>query len=118
MALADLEPPAPVQLRLKVMPPSESGDISSDPDVAFDPDQPPLALQDVAFVADQETVTLPPTTNWLISVLIVTVGDTATGAFGPPPPPPPQADNKVVRISVAATLIVSVHQATGRTLVV
>tara|TARA_E500000178_G_scaffold170297_1_gene169652 strand:- start:156 stop:467 length:312 start_codon:yes stop_codon:yes gene_type:complete len=83
--------------------PSESGDISSDPEVDFDPDQPPLALQDVAFAEDQETVTFPPTTNWLISVLTVTVGDTATGALGPPPPP--QADNKVVRINGAATLI-------------
>ena len=97
MALADLDT-APVQLRLKAMLPSESGDISSDPEVAFDPDQPPLALQDVAFVEDQDGYA-PPTTNWLISVLTVTVGDTATGVFGPPPPPPPQADNKVVRIS-------------------
>ena len=66
------------------------------PEVALVPDQPPEAVQDVAFVEDQVSVDDPPLATDGGLAASDTVG---TGGGGgaelsvPPPPPPPQPAN-------------------------
>ena len=57
----DVEVPAELeQVKVKLLDPSVSGVIDSDPDNGFDPDQDPDAEHDVALVVDQVRVTDSP----------------------------------------------------------
>ena len=49
-----------------------------DPDVAFEPDQAPVAVQLVAFVEDHVSVLWPPAATWVGTAEIVTVGGGTT----------------------------------------
>jgi hypothetical protein len=69
-----------------------SAPVDSEPETPFVPDQPPLALQDVALVADQVRVALPPFVTVLGLLLKLTVGascltDTAADCDAVPPAP-------------------------------
>jgi hypothetical protein len=75
-------PPNPVQVRLKVPLLVSTPEVSL-PEVAFAPDQPPEAVQDVAFVEDQISVDDPP----LVTDVGFAASDTlGTGGIGVPPP--------------------------------
>ena len=66
-------PPAPVQLRVYVAF-ALSAPVDWEPLVAWLPDQPPEAVQEVAFVVDQLNVELPPLTMELGLAARLTVG--------------------------------------------
>ena len=67
------EPPAPLQASVKVLL-TVKAPVDSEPDVAFEPLQAPLAVQLVALVDDHVSVELPPGATGLGLALIVTVG--------------------------------------------
>src|SRR4051812_26952702 len=58
VAEAEADPPAPVQLKLKVVVLAKAP-VDCVPEVAMAPDQPPEAVQDVAFVEDHVRVEDP-----------------------------------------------------------
>ena len=95
-ALADVEPPVPVQLRVNVAAPLSAA-VTSVPEIAFAPDQSPAAVQDVALVLLHVNVTVCPAVIEVGLAVNDTVG--AGGGLGlpvlAPPPPPPQAASKV-----------------------
>ncbi len=66
-------PPAPVQLRVYVAF-ALSAPVDCEPLVGWLPDQPPEAVQEVAFVVDQLKVELPPLTTELGFAARLTVG--------------------------------------------
>src|SRR5690606_4497075 len=78
-------PPAPVHESLKVTSPV-SAPLDSLPLVSFVPLQPPLAVQESAFVLRQVRVVLSPAITEVGLALSVRVG---AGSLPPPPPPPP-----------------------------
>ena len=67
-------PPAPVQARLYVAVPDAEGVTVAVPLVVCVPLQPPLAVQLVALVEDQESVAFAPTVMLVGATEIVTVG--------------------------------------------
>ena len=58
----DALPPSPVQVSVKVVV-VVSGPVDSDPLIGLLPLQPPLAVQTVAFLVDQDRVAAPPTST-------------------------------------------------------
>jgi hypothetical protein len=77
------DPPDPVQVRLKVLL-LVSAPEPSLPEVALAPDQPPEAVQDVAFVEDQLSVAVPPLATELGLAVSDTVGTGVCTAVAPP----------------------------------
>ena len=63
---------------------------TSEPEIAFDPDQEPDAEQEVALVDDQVIVEVLVKRTVKGSAAIETRGAGVTGVVFPPPPPPPQ----------------------------
>jgi hypothetical protein len=101
-------PPGPLQesvaVVFEVRGPSESL-----PDVAFAPLQPPEAVQDVASVLDQVSVTLSPLVTLLTFELSVTVGGVSTGEVGGSaslPPQPVSSRHRAGRPANVARIIV------------
>jgi hypothetical protein len=95
MADAVVLPPAPVQSSVYVSDPVAEGVTDSLPSVDSEPDQLPLAVQEVALVADQVSVELEPSVIDVGSKEMLTVG--AGGVFTvrvaellPVPPAPVQ----------------------------
>lgn len=66
-------PRAPVQLRVNVVSEFSAAEVSV-PEVAFEPLQPPLAVQDVTFTDDQVMVVVPPLVTDVGFTLIHTTG--------------------------------------------
>lgn len=90
-------PPAPLQASVNVVA-CERLPLASVPVAPREPVHPPVAVQAVALVADQVSVTGLPAITGLEFALSDTVGAGAAGGPGegaePPPPPPPQAVNQ------------------------
>ena len=76
VAVAELDPPVPLQFNEKLAL-AVSAPVLCEPLVALVPDQPPDAVHDVAFVADQVSVLEPP----LVTVVGLAV-KVVTGALG------------------------------------
>ena len=78
------------------MPLAVSAPTGSLPEVALSPDQPPEAVQELAFVEDQAIIEDPPFATdggFAPSDTVGTGGGGGGGAEVPsPPPPPPQAE--------------------------
>ena len=99
-------PPNPVQAREKLAA-AVIGPVSSEPEVAFSPDQSPEATHSVALVLDQLRVVVAPDDTAEGVADKVTVG--AAGALGasvresvsPPPPPPQPATEASANTSVS-----------------
>ena len=66
-------PPSPLQLSVNVLLPV-NGPTVRDPEVLLPPDQAPEALQPSAFVVDQVSVTLSPSSTVVLEALSATVG--------------------------------------------
>jgi len=100
VALAVAEPPAPLQVRVKV-PGADRGPTDWLPDVAFEPDQPPEASHWSAFVDDQASVVVPPLLMTVSATLSETVGSgagiaaTLTEVVDVPPAPVQLSENVV-----------------------
>jgi hypothetical protein len=93
VAERDVVPPAPLQLRTKVVV-CVSAALVCEPESDLAPDHPPEAVQDVAFAEDQLSSAVPPCATWLGVALRVTVGSggaalTATVAVRLVVPPAP-----------------------------
>jgi hypothetical protein len=86
LALAFAEPPPPVQVSVKVV--VEGTATAFEPDGASEPLQPPEALQPVAFIELQVSVTWPFAATSFAEAESVAVGG---GGGVEEPPPPPQA---------------------------
>ena len=76
VAVAELDPPVPLQFSEKLAL-AVSGPTLCEPVVDLLPDQPPDAVHDVAFVADQVKVLLPP-----LDTLVGLAVSVVTGALG------------------------------------
>ena len=100
MTVADLLPPPPEQLRVKLLFPIPFMVTVSLPEVLLVPDQFPEAEQEVALDDDHVNVELVPkrTEVGFAEKLIVGAGVVGVGgSLPPPPPPPPQATKKIER---------------------
>jgi hypothetical protein len=74
-------PPAPMQVSVKVLLAAVNAPVLAEPVVARPPDHAPLAVHEVAFVADQVRVDAAPFAMALGLALSVTVGATTTWLF-------------------------------------
>lgn len=82
-----------------------SAPVDCEPEVPFVPDQPPLAVHDVALVADQVTVELPPfaiVLGLLLKLMVGAVCLTETVADCTALPPAPVQDKVYVELAVSA----------------
>ena len=99
VAVADLLPPSPEHVIVKLILPTAEIVTVSVPEVALAPDQAPEAEQEVALVDDQVSVESEPTTTEVGLAEKFTVGAGTVGVVGvePPPPPPPHEEmtNKI-----------------------
>jgi hypothetical protein len=101
-----VDPPVPVQVRVNVVV-AVSGALDSVPDTALLPDQPPEAVQDVAFAADHVNVVEKLAVRAVGSADNVTVGGPITVAVAEAlaePPLPLQLNVKVV-VALSAALV-------------
>ena len=103
VTVADLLPPSPEHVIVKLILPTAEIVTVSDPDVALDPDQAPEAEQEVALDDDQVKVESESmrTEVGLAEKFTVGAGTVGAGVEPPPPPPPPQEkrirENKKMR---------------------
>tara|TARA_B100001057_G_C22314515_1_gene743364 strand:+ start:155 stop:550 length:396 start_codon:yes stop_codon:yes gene_type:complete len=110
VAVADLLPPSPEHVIVKLILPTAEIVTVSVPEVALAPDQAPDAEQEVALVDDQVSVESEPTTTEVGLAEKLTVGAGTLGVVGvepPPPPPPPHEDtrSKVKKIQTGLIFI-------------
>ncbi len=84
MTLAGVLPPAPVQVSVNVVAAEIVGLVCEPLAANPVPDQPPEAAQDVAFVLDQVSVTVPPLATLLELEVRVTVGAGGVGVTASP----------------------------------
>ena len=95
VAVADLLPPSPEHVIVKLVFPTVEIVTVSVPEVALAPDQAPEAEQEVALVDDQVSVESEPISTEVGSAEKLTLGAGTVGVVGvepPPPPPPPHED--------------------------
>ncbi len=92
VAVADLLPPSPEQVIVKLILPTAEIVTVSDPEVPLAPDQAPDAEQEFALDDDQVSVESEPTTTEVGLAEKFTVGAGTGGVEPPPPPPPPHED--------------------------
>tara|TARA_B100001939_G_C16870016_1_gene585952 strand:- start:100 stop:465 length:366 start_codon:yes stop_codon:yes gene_type:complete len=100
VAVADLLPPSPEQVIVKLILPTAEIVTVSDPDVALAPDQAPDAEQEVALVDDQVSVESEPISTEVGSAEKLILGAGTVGVVGvePPPPPPPPHEEMTNKI--------------------
>ena len=89
VTVADLLPPSPEHVIVKLVLPTSEIVTVSVPEVALAPDQAPDAEQEVALDDDQVSVESEPTTTEVGLAEKLTVGAETGGVEPPPPPPPP-----------------------------
>ena len=97
-------PPAPVQVTVNVVCDTIAGDTWL-PEVASAPLQPPLAVQPVAFVLDQLSVTVPPELTCIALDDSVAVGLGGVGATSTPYVPAVCVEVSRTSCGVPSTLI-------------
>jgi hypothetical protein len=98
-----------VQVRLNVAS-AFIGGVTSVPDIALEPDQPPDAEHEVAFVDDQVMVDVPPASTKPGEAPTLTVGAGVEGGDGaafPSDPPPPQPESSSPMMSGTSNLFMA-----------
>ena len=98
VTVADLLPPSPEHVIVKLILPTVVIVTVSDPDVALAPDHAPEAEQDEALDDDQVNVDSESMSTEVGLAEKFTVGAGAVGVVGvePPPPPPPPQEKRTI----------------------
>ena len=104
VAVADLLPPSPEHVIVKLILPTAEIVTVSVPEVALAPDQAPEAEQEVALVDDQVSVESEPTTTDVGLAEKFTLGAGTVGVGVEPPPPPPHEDIRIKAKTVTKNL--------------
>ena len=101
VTVADLLPPSPEHVIVKLILPTAEIVTVSDPDVALDPDQAPEAEQEVALDDDQVSVESEPITTEVGLAEKFTLGAKTVEVEPPPPPPHEETRKKVKKATVS-----------------
>jgi len=104
-----VEPPGPLQLRVKILLALVSAPVLAVPEVGCEPLHAPLAVHELASVEDQLRLELPPlgTLAGVAVTVSVGAGDPEGGGadvMADSPPPPPQPATKRVHARARRTL--------------